>query len=192
MAAKVVSKEGKRKVALTMQEFGSGKLKSSDGSKVTDRKQALAIAISQGREADKPKGALHGAVVTRRRAPAQFPVAATNITASTGGRRRPSLPATASPTAVAAVAKRPDVVIPPQPQPIPVPLGTTSKRKKRLGGAESGVVVVNPMASNLPNRPEPLPRPEAKATGPSARDMIREGIGELVKEGLWPSYDTIS
>lgn len=34
----------------TMHEFGEGKLKSSDGTRVTDRKQALAIGISKARE----------------------------------------------------------------------------------------------------------------------------------------------
>jgi len=37
------------KVQKVMHEFKSGKLKSSSGSKVTDRKQAIAIALSEAR-----------------------------------------------------------------------------------------------------------------------------------------------
>lgn len=44
---KVMSR--KEKVATVMREFKAGKLKSSSGDKVTDRKQALAIALSEAR-----------------------------------------------------------------------------------------------------------------------------------------------
>ncbi len=39
-----------RKVSKVINEFGKGSLKSSSGSKVTSRKQALAIALSEARE----------------------------------------------------------------------------------------------------------------------------------------------
>lgn len=35
------------KVSKVMREYGKGKLKSSSGQKVTDRKQAIAIAMSE-------------------------------------------------------------------------------------------------------------------------------------------------
>ena len=38
------------KVGKVMHEFKEGKLKSSSGEKVTDRKQAIAIGISEARE----------------------------------------------------------------------------------------------------------------------------------------------
>jgi hypothetical protein len=43
------SKEGKmqRKVAKVMREYKAGKLKSSSGQKVTNQKQAVAIAMSE-------------------------------------------------------------------------------------------------------------------------------------------------
>lgn len=45
---RVISKDkASDKVALVMQEFKDGKLKSSSGDKVTDKKQALAIALSE-------------------------------------------------------------------------------------------------------------------------------------------------
>jgi hypothetical protein len=52
------SKEGKRrKVAKVMREFHQGKLRSSDGSKVTSLSQAKAIALSEaGQAKKKPKG----------------------------------------------------------------------------------------------------------------------------------------
>jgi hypothetical protein len=39
--------KGQRKVRKVMREFGKGKLKSSSGQKVTSRKQAVAIALSE-------------------------------------------------------------------------------------------------------------------------------------------------
>lgn len=39
--------KGQRKVALVMEEFRKGKLRSSSGGKVTKRSQALAIALSE-------------------------------------------------------------------------------------------------------------------------------------------------
>jgi hypothetical protein len=41
--------KGKRKVHKVMQEHKQGKLKSSSGKKVTSRKQAVAIALSEAR-----------------------------------------------------------------------------------------------------------------------------------------------
>ncbi|MGA2740093.1 MAG: DUF6496 domain-containing protein [Bryobacteraceae bacterium] len=50
MAAKSTSK-GKSKVLKVMKEHKEGKLKSGSGKKVTSRKQAVAIALSEAREA---------------------------------------------------------------------------------------------------------------------------------------------
>ncbi len=44
------SAKAQEKIAEVMKEFKEGKLKSSSGDKVTDRKQAIAIGISQARE----------------------------------------------------------------------------------------------------------------------------------------------
>jgi len=44
------SKKAQEKVEEVMDEFKEGKLKSSSGDKVTDRKQAVAIGISEARE----------------------------------------------------------------------------------------------------------------------------------------------
>lgn len=44
--------KAQKKVTSVMHKFGSGKLKSSSGGKVTSRKQAIAIALS---EADRLK-----------------------------------------------------------------------------------------------------------------------------------------
>lgn len=44
------SKNAKRKIGMVMHEFKEGKLHSSAGDKVTDRKQAITIAISEARE----------------------------------------------------------------------------------------------------------------------------------------------
>ena len=56
MARKVESK-GQKKVGKVMHEFKEGTLKSSSGQKVTKRKQAVAIALSEARDAgaDIPK-----------------------------------------------------------------------------------------------------------------------------------------
>lgn len=45
------SKKAQEKVEKTMHEFKAGKLKSSSGHKVTSRKQAVAIGLSEAREA---------------------------------------------------------------------------------------------------------------------------------------------
>ena len=42
---------GQRKIHKVMKEFKEGKLKSSSGDKVKDRKQAVAIALSEARSA---------------------------------------------------------------------------------------------------------------------------------------------
>ena len=44
------SRKAQEKVEEVMNEFKEGKLKSSSGDKVTDRKQAVAIGISEARE----------------------------------------------------------------------------------------------------------------------------------------------
>lgn len=44
------SKKAQEKVEEVMEEFKEGKLKSSSGDKVTDRKQAIAIGISEAKE----------------------------------------------------------------------------------------------------------------------------------------------
>ena len=48
MAAKTATK-GKGKVEKVMHEFKEGSLKSSSGKKVTNRKQAVAVALSEAR-----------------------------------------------------------------------------------------------------------------------------------------------
>ncbi len=44
------SKKAQEKVGKVMEEFKEGKLKSGSGKKVTSRKQAVAIGISEARE----------------------------------------------------------------------------------------------------------------------------------------------
>lgn len=44
------SKKAQNKIAKVMHEFKEGELKSSSGQKVTNRKQAVAIGISEARE----------------------------------------------------------------------------------------------------------------------------------------------
>ncbi len=44
------SKKAQSKVGKVMREFKKGKLKSSSGQKVKDRKQAIAIGLSEARE----------------------------------------------------------------------------------------------------------------------------------------------
>ncbi len=44
------SKAAQEKIGEVMHEFKEGKLKSSSGQKVTDRKQAIAIGISEAKE----------------------------------------------------------------------------------------------------------------------------------------------
>jgi len=43
--------KGDKKIAKVMHEYKEGDLKSSSGAKVTSRKQAVAIALSEAREA---------------------------------------------------------------------------------------------------------------------------------------------
>lgn len=49
--ARKYSKKAQEKVEDVMHEFKEGKLKSGSGKKVTSRKQALAIGLSEAREA---------------------------------------------------------------------------------------------------------------------------------------------
>jgi hypothetical protein len=48
---KSANDRGKEKVGKTMHEFKEGKLKSGSGKKVTNPKQAIAIGLSEAREA---------------------------------------------------------------------------------------------------------------------------------------------
>lgn len=48
--AKKYSAAAEKKIAKVMHEFSEGKLKSSSGDKVTNRKQAIAIGISEAKE----------------------------------------------------------------------------------------------------------------------------------------------
>lgn len=50
MAAKKYSDKAQEKVGKVMKEFKDGKLKSGSGDKVTSRKQAIAIGISEAKE----------------------------------------------------------------------------------------------------------------------------------------------
>ncbi|KIA88727.1 DUF6496 domain-containing protein [Kaistella jeonii] len=50
MTEKKYSKKAEEKIGEVMQEFKEGKLKSSSGTNVTDRKQAIAIGISEAKE----------------------------------------------------------------------------------------------------------------------------------------------
>lgn len=50
MAAKKYSKKAQEKIGEVMAEFKEGKLKTSAGEKVTDRKQAVAIGISEAKQ----------------------------------------------------------------------------------------------------------------------------------------------
>lgn len=47
--------KGEKKVGKVMHEYKSGDLKSSSGEKVTNPKQAIAIAMSEKRQAEKKK-----------------------------------------------------------------------------------------------------------------------------------------
>ncbi len=51
MAKKSSSSTGKRKVHKVMKEYKEGSLKSGGGGKVKSRKQAVAIALSEARQA---------------------------------------------------------------------------------------------------------------------------------------------
>jgi hypothetical protein len=50
MAKTATKGKGKGKVKKVMHEFKEGKLKSSSGKKVTNRKQAVAVALSEARQ----------------------------------------------------------------------------------------------------------------------------------------------
>ncbi|SHK38839.1 DUF6496 domain-containing protein [Epilithonimonas mollis] len=50
MATKKYSEKAQDKVGKVMKEFKEGKLKSGSGDKVTSRKQAIAIGISEAKE----------------------------------------------------------------------------------------------------------------------------------------------
>jgi hypothetical protein len=50
MAIKKYSKRAEDKIGEVIQEFKEGKLKSSSGKKGTERKQAVAIGISEAKE----------------------------------------------------------------------------------------------------------------------------------------------
>jgi len=51
MPKKKAETKGEQKTHKVMHEFKEGKLKSGGGKKVTNRKQAVAIALSEAREA---------------------------------------------------------------------------------------------------------------------------------------------
>ena len=51
MATSKTATKGKAKIEKVMHEYKEGSLKSSTGGKVKDRKQAVAIALSEAREA---------------------------------------------------------------------------------------------------------------------------------------------
>ena len=51
MATRKYSEKAQEKIGEVMHEFKEGKLKSSSGDKVTNRKQAIAIGISEAKEA---------------------------------------------------------------------------------------------------------------------------------------------
>jgi hypothetical protein len=51
MATKKASSKGKKKIAKVLDEYKHGSLKSSSGQKVRNRKQAVAIALSEARSA---------------------------------------------------------------------------------------------------------------------------------------------
>ena len=50
MATRKYSEKAQEKIGEVMHDFKEGKLKSSSGKKVTSRKQAIAIGISEARE----------------------------------------------------------------------------------------------------------------------------------------------
>lgn len=46
---------GKRKVSKIMSEYKQGSLKSSAGQKIANQKQAIAVALSEGRKSEKKR-----------------------------------------------------------------------------------------------------------------------------------------
>jgi len=53
MTQKKLGSKGQKQAGVVMREFESGKLRSRSGKKVTDPEQAKAIAMSEGRQAQK-------------------------------------------------------------------------------------------------------------------------------------------
>lgn len=65
------SEKAQKKIGKVMEEFKDGKLKSSAGQKVTDRKQAVAIGISEARaEGDKVPSKKKASATTKKKASA--------------------------------------------------------------------------------------------------------------------------
>ena len=57
--------KGQKKISRVMREFKANKLKSSSGQKVTNPKQAIAIALSEAGQSKKMKKAASGAFITK-------------------------------------------------------------------------------------------------------------------------------
>lgn len=57
--------KGQKKIRTVMKEFKEKKLKSSSGQKVTNPKQAIAIALSEAGQSKKPKKAAMGAFIVK-------------------------------------------------------------------------------------------------------------------------------
>lgn len=57
--------KGQKKISKVMREFKANKLKSSSGQKVTNPKQAIAIALSEAGQSKKMKKAASGAFITK-------------------------------------------------------------------------------------------------------------------------------
>lgn len=55
MVSKSIGAKGQVKVSKVMREFKAGTLKNSGGKKVTDRRQAIAIAMSEARKVSSVK-----------------------------------------------------------------------------------------------------------------------------------------
>ena len=57
--------KGQKKISKVMREFKTNKLKSSSGQKVTNPKQAIAIALSEAGQSKKMKKAASGSFITK-------------------------------------------------------------------------------------------------------------------------------
>jgi len=57
--------KGQKKIRTVMREFKAKKLKSSSGQKVTNPKQAIAIALSEAGQSKKMKKAASGSFITK-------------------------------------------------------------------------------------------------------------------------------
>ena len=57
--------KGQKKISRVMREFKANKLKSSSGQKVTNPKQAIAIALSEAGQSKKMKKAASGSFITK-------------------------------------------------------------------------------------------------------------------------------